>query len=94
MARKPTRIRRTFTPQFKRDAVALVQGGRRLPRPRPPCPQAEHPKKALAYFAANLRPAASSGDAVPGRGPGHFRPVGCMRGLGRSLAQTQQLMVR
>jgi len=28
MARKPTRIRRTFTPQFKRDAVALVQGGR------------------------------------------------------------------
>ncbi len=28
MARKPSRIRRTFTPQFKKDAVALVQDGR------------------------------------------------------------------
>jgi hypothetical protein len=28
MARKPSRIRRTFTPQFKKDAVALVAGGR------------------------------------------------------------------
>ena len=28
MAKKVARIRRTFTPQFKRDAVALVQGGR------------------------------------------------------------------
>ena len=28
MARKSPRIRRTFTPQFKRDAVALVLGGR------------------------------------------------------------------
>jgi len=28
MARKPSRIRRTFTPQFKKDAVALVLGGR------------------------------------------------------------------
>jgi transposase len=28
MARKPPRIRRTFTPQFKKDAVALVAGGR------------------------------------------------------------------
>ena len=30
MARKPSRIRRTFTPQFKKDAVALVAGGRSL----------------------------------------------------------------
>jgi transposase len=28
MAKKPTRIRRTFTPQFKKDAVALVEAGR------------------------------------------------------------------
>ena len=28
MAKKPSRIRRTFTPQFKKDAVALVLGGR------------------------------------------------------------------
>ena len=28
MARKPSRIRRSFTPQFKQDAVALVTGGR------------------------------------------------------------------
>ncbi len=28
MARKPPRIRRTFTPQFKKDAVALVADGR------------------------------------------------------------------
>ncbi len=28
MAKKPPRVRRTFTPQFKRDAVALVLGGR------------------------------------------------------------------
>jgi transposase len=28
MARKPSRIRRTFTPQFKQDAIALVVGGR------------------------------------------------------------------
>ncbi|MDQ3208994.1 MAG: transposase [Gemmatimonadota bacterium] len=28
MARKPSRIRRTFTPQFKKDAVALVLSGR------------------------------------------------------------------
>jgi transposase-like protein len=28
MARKPTRIRRTFTPQFTRNAVALVHDGR------------------------------------------------------------------
>lgn len=28
MAKKPSRIRRTFTPQFKKDAVALVTGGR------------------------------------------------------------------
>ena len=28
MARKLPRIRRTFTPQFKKDAVALVAGGR------------------------------------------------------------------
>jgi transposase-like protein len=27
MARKPPRIRRTFTPQFKKDAVALVEVG-------------------------------------------------------------------
>ena len=28
MAKKPSRIRRTFTPQFKKDAVTLVLGGR------------------------------------------------------------------
>ena len=28
MAKKLSRIRRTFTPQFKKDAVALVAGGR------------------------------------------------------------------
>jgi len=28
MAKKSPRVRRTFTPQFKRDAVALVLGGR------------------------------------------------------------------
>jgi transposase len=28
MAKKPSRIRRTFTPQFKKDAVALVEAGR------------------------------------------------------------------
>jgi transposase len=28
MAKKLSRIRRTFTPQFKKDAVALVLGGR------------------------------------------------------------------
>lgn len=28
MAKKPARIRRTFTPQFKKDAVALVAAGR------------------------------------------------------------------
>ncbi len=28
MARKPVRVRRAFTPQFKKDAVALVLGGR------------------------------------------------------------------
>ncbi|MGI9041610.1 MAG: transposase [Gemmatimonadales bacterium] len=28
MAKKPSRIRRTFTPQFRKDAVALVAGGR------------------------------------------------------------------
>jgi len=28
MAKKTTRVRRTFTPQFKKDAVALVRDGR------------------------------------------------------------------
>ena len=28
MAKKSTRVRRSFTPQFKRDAVALVQQGK------------------------------------------------------------------
>lgn len=28
MAKKPPRLRRAFTPQFKKDAVALVEGGR------------------------------------------------------------------
>ena len=28
MAKKPTRVRRTFTPQFKKDAVRLVHEGR------------------------------------------------------------------
>jgi transposase len=28
MAKKPPRIRRTFTPQFKKDALALVDAGR------------------------------------------------------------------
>ena len=28
MAKKSPRVRRTFTPQFKKDAVALVRGGR------------------------------------------------------------------
>jgi transposase len=28
MAKKTTRVRRAFTPQFKKDAVALVLGGR------------------------------------------------------------------
>ena len=28
MAKKPNRVRRTFTPQFKKDAVRLVQEGR------------------------------------------------------------------
>jgi transposase len=30
MAKKTPRVRRTFTPQFKKDAVALVQAGRSL----------------------------------------------------------------
>ena len=30
MAKKTPRVRRTFTPQFKRDAVALAQAGRSL----------------------------------------------------------------
>jgi transposase len=28
MAKKSPRVRRTFTPQFKKDAVALIRGGR------------------------------------------------------------------
>src|SRR5215813_8436280 len=28
MAKEPTRVRRTFTPQFKRDAVRLVDAGK------------------------------------------------------------------
>jgi transposase-like protein len=28
VAKKTSRIRRTFTPQFKKDAVALILGGR------------------------------------------------------------------
>ena len=30
MAKKVTRVRRTFTPQFKKDAVALIRDGRSL----------------------------------------------------------------
>ena len=30
MAKKVTRVRRTFTPQFKQDAVALIRDGRSL----------------------------------------------------------------
>jgi transposase len=30
MAKQITRVRRTFTPQFKRDAVALIRDGRSL----------------------------------------------------------------
>jgi transposase len=30
MAKKITRVRRTFTPQFKKDAVALIRDGRSL----------------------------------------------------------------
>jgi transposase len=30
MAKKSPRVRRTFTPQFKKDAVALVRGGRSI----------------------------------------------------------------
>src|SRR5712692_8893560 len=33
MAKKTPRVRRTFTPQFKRDAVALVLGGRSVNKP-------------------------------------------------------------
>jgi len=30
MAKKTTRVRRSFTPQFKKDAVRLVRGGRSI----------------------------------------------------------------
>jgi hypothetical protein len=30
MAKQVTRVRRTFTPQFKKDAVALIRDGRSL----------------------------------------------------------------
>ena len=53
MARKPARIHRTFTPQFKKDAVAppaeqLRQLQQRL---RAVTEERDILKKALAYFA-------------------------------------------
>jgi transposase-like protein len=57
MARKTPRVRRTFTPQFKKDAVALVEAGRSVNAVAHDLGiarsllQRNILKKALAYFA-------------------------------------------
>jgi transposase-like protein len=57
MARKTPRVRRTFTPQFKKDAVAVVEAGRSVNAVAHDLGiarsllQRNILKKALAYFA-------------------------------------------
>jgi transposase-like protein len=63
MGKKITRVRRTFTPQFKRDAVALIRDGRSLTEVAHDLGIA---RSLLQHWQKQLRQ--DSGDAVPGTG--------------------------
>jgi hypothetical protein len=83
MTKKPSRIRRTFMPQFEKDAVALVLGGRtvtRLPmistslaascsagRPNSPA-SLTCPRRSSAPATSRPRPS-SSGSSSSASGP-------------------------
>lgn len=65
MAKKTARIRRTFTPQFKKDAVALVAAGRSVN-------QVAHDlgiaRSLLQRWQSQLTRAPEPADAFPGTG--------------------------
>ncbi len=71
MAKKATRIRRTFTPQFKRDAVALVQGGRRVNEVAHDLGIA---RSLLQRWRTQLAREPEAAAAFPGPGPGQLAP--------------------
>ena len=67
------RIRRTFTPQFKKDAVALLKEGRSAQRRRP---QPRHRAKSASTLEGPARSQATAG-SVPRLGQSH---AGCSGG--------------
>jgi transposase-like protein len=78
MAKKTSRVRRTFTPQFKKDAVALIRGGRSVT-------EVAHDLGIRPELAPALAGAARAGSG--GRVPGHR--VSRKRWLGRASGRTQ-----
>lgn len=70
MAKKITRVRRTFTPQFKRDAVALIRDGRNLTEVAHDLGIA---RSLLQHWQTQLRQHGPAPEAFPGTG--HRRPA-------------------
>ena len=68
MAKKPPRIRRSFTPQFKKDAVALVGEGRSVKE------VARDLGIARSLLAALERPSWARGRGPPSPAPAGSRP--------------------
>ena len=70
MAKKITRVRRTFTPQFKQDAVALIREGRSLTEVAHDLGIA---RSLLQHWQKQLRQQEPASAAFPGTG--HRRPA-------------------
>jgi transposase len=70
MAKQVTRVRRTFTPQFKKDAVALIRDGRSLTEVAHDLGIA---RSLLQHWQKQLRQHGPAKEAFPGAG--HRRPV-------------------
>lgn len=65
MAKKITRVRRTFTPQFKQDAVALIREGRSLTEVAHDLGIA---RSLLQHWQKQLRTSGHPTEAFPGSG--------------------------
>ena len=65
MAKKLTRVRRTFTPQFKQDAVALIRDGRSLTEVAHDLGIA---RSLLQHWQKQLRTSKPAIEAFPGSG--------------------------
>ena len=68
MAKKTTRVRRAFTPQFKKDAVALVRAGRTVT-------EVAHDLGIARSLLQRWRDQLGREPAAPFPGPGRRRPA-------------------